>query len=99
MSSKFTSRKFWFAVAAFLSSLGTGILGMANIIPEHAMPYVVTGNICVVVAAAIYNFCEAYVDGKSAASVQSITQITANTNNKEIVQSALGQTEVPVETK
>ena len=58
MSDKLTSRKFWIAVAAFLASLGTGITGLCTDNEAVAM----TGGILCVVSAAIYAFCEAYVD-------------------------------------
>ena len=61
MSDKLTSRKFWIAVAAFLASLGTGITGLCTDNEAVAM----TGGILCVVSAAIYAFCEAYVDASS----------------------------------
>ena len=61
MSSKLYSRKFWIAVAAFLASLGTGITGLCTDNEAVAM----TGGILCVVSAAIYAFCEAYVDASS----------------------------------
>ena len=61
MSNKLSSRKFWIAVAAFLSSLGTGITGLCLENEAVAM----TGGILCVVSAAIYAFCEAYVDASS----------------------------------
>lgn len=66
MLEKLTSRKFLIALAAFLSSLGTGIAGLATNNEAVAM----AGGILCVVSAAIYAFCEAYVD---AASIKSDT--------------------------
>ena len=66
MFEKLTSRKFLIALAAFLSSLGTGITGLCINNEAVAM----TGGILCVVSAAIYAFCEAYVD---AASIKSDT--------------------------
>ena len=61
MLNKLTSRKFLIALAAFLSSLGTGITGLCINNEAVAM----TGGILCVVSAAIYAFCEAYVDATS----------------------------------
>ena len=66
MFEKLTSRKFLIALAAFLSSLGTGITGLCINNEAVAM----TGGILCVVSAAIYAYCEAYVD---AASIKSDT--------------------------
>ena len=58
MHSKWTSRKFWMAVAAFLGSIGTSIAGLAT---ENQ--WVVTvGIICSVISTAIYQVCESIVD-------------------------------------
>ena len=58
MYSKWTSRKFWMAVAAFLGSIGTSIAGLAT---ENK--YIVTiGIICSVVSTAIYQVCESIID-------------------------------------
>lgn len=59
--SKYLSRKFLIAAAAFLSSLGMGIAGMGLAIPWLT----VVGMGCSVLSAAIYAACEAYVDGKA----------------------------------
>lgn len=56
--SKLTSRKFWICVAAFLGSLGTGISGL--VVGNQTLALV--GGILTVVSAAIYAFCEAWVD-------------------------------------
>ena len=61
MSSKLTSRKFWICVAAALASLGTGISGI--VVGNQTLT--VIGSVCTVVSAAIYAFCEAWVDGKA----------------------------------
>lgn len=58
---KFASRKFLMALAAFLASLGTGIAGLCTNNEAVAM----AGGILCVISAAIYAFCEAYVDGAS----------------------------------
>ncbi len=74
--SKFTSRKFWVAVAAGLASLGSGITGVATGNDGLAM----FGLGCTVVSAAIYAGAEAYVDGKSVASTTVNTTINAATS-------------------
>lgn len=55
---KLTSRKFWMCVAAALASLGAGIGGI--VAGNQALAIV--GSVCTVVSAAIYAFCEAWVD-------------------------------------
>ena len=55
---RFKSRKFLISAAAFLGSLGTGIAGLATDQPEIAA----IGTACMVLSAAIYAGCEAYVD-------------------------------------
>lgn len=60
MKEKLTSRKFWLMAAAFLSSLGASIGGIATASPGLAK----FGIFCAVLSAAIYSACEAYVDGK-----------------------------------
>lgn len=59
---KLKSRKFWMCVAAMLGSIATSVSG---IVTDNK--YVITlGVICGVASAAIYAFCEAWVDGKAA---------------------------------
>lgn len=62
MKSKLTSRKFWICAAAFLASLGSGLVGLAADCKWLAM----TGMICTVVSSAIYAAAEAYVDAARA---------------------------------
>lgn len=64
MKSKFTSRKFWLSVAAFLASFGTGITGVAT---DNQIVTII-GMVCTVLSAAIYAAAEAYVDGKAVKS-------------------------------
>lgn len=66
--SKFLSRKFLIAVAAFLGSIGASIAGLCIAIPALT----ITGLICSIVSAALYAACEAYVDGKAVGYVDSI---------------------------
>lgn len=61
MKSKLTSRKFWMCVAAFLASVATSISGIAT----SNQTVTVIGTICGILSAAIYAFCEAWVDGKA----------------------------------
>lgn len=61
IKTKLTSRKFWLCVAAFLGSVAASISG---IVTDNK--YVTTlGVICGVLSAAIYAFCEAWVDSKA----------------------------------
>ena len=61
MRNKLTSRKFWICVAAGLASLGTGISGI--VVGNQTLAII--GSVCTVVSAAIYAFCEAWVDGRA----------------------------------
>lgn len=58
---KLTSRKFWVCVAAFLASVATSIAGISS---DNQIVTII-GTICGVLSAAIYAFCEAWVDGKA----------------------------------
>lgn len=61
MKKKLTSRKFWICVAAFLGSVATSVSGIAT-----DNRYVTTvGIVAGILSAAIYAFCEAWVDGKA----------------------------------
>lgn len=93
---KLTSRKFWMATAAGLASIGTSIAGLAT----DNTAVATTGLVCTITSAAIYQAAEAYVDGKGAASEQTINQVvttkqvTATTSDKATVQAALAPAEI-----
>ncbi len=94
--SKFTSRKFWVAVAAGLASLGSGVTGIATGNEGLAM----FGLGCTVASAAIYAAAEAYVDGKSVASTTVNTTInaaTSGTATKAVVDSVFDTKDVKSE--
>ena len=55
---KLTSRKFWICVAAFLASIAGSIAGLAT----NNQTIATIGIVCGIVSAAIYAFCEAWVD-------------------------------------
>lgn len=58
---KLTSRKFWICVAAFLASIATSIAGLCT-----SNQYItIIGTVCGILSAAIYAFCEAWVDSKA----------------------------------
>lgn len=61
MKNKLTSRKFWICVAAMLASIATSIAGIA----QTNATITAIGTICGIISAAIYAFCEAWVDGKA----------------------------------
>ena len=61
MKEKMTSRKFWVCIAAFLASIATSISGITS----DNETVIAIGMICSVLSAAIYAFCEAWVDGKA----------------------------------
>ena len=58
---KLTSRKFWICVAAMLASIATSIKGITS----DNQTVIVIGTVCGIVSAAIYAFCEAWVDSKA----------------------------------
>lgn len=58
---KLKSRKFWICVAAFLGSIATSISGIVT----DNQTVIIIGTICGILSAAIYAFCEAWVDGKA----------------------------------
>ena len=58
---KLTSRKFWMCVAAMLASIATSIAGITT----SNQTVLVVGTVCGITSAAIYAFCEAWVDGKA----------------------------------
>lgn len=58
---KLTSRKFWVCVAAFLASVATSIAGITT----DNQTIIILGTVCGVLSAAIYAFCEAWVDSKA----------------------------------
>lgn len=59
--SKLTSRKFWICVAAFLASVATSISGLVT----DNQTVTIIGTVCGILSAAIYAFCEAWIDGKA----------------------------------
>ena len=61
MMNKLTSRKFWICVAAMLASIATSIAG----IQTQNATITTIGTVCAIDSAAIYAFCEAWVDGKA----------------------------------
>ncbi len=67
---KLTSRKFWICVAAFLASIATSITGLC----QSNEVIAVIGTVCGIVSAAIYAFCEAWVDGKAVEAENQETQ-------------------------
>ena len=58
MREKLTSRKFWVCVAAMLASIATSISGLHS----GNETIVTIGVVCGVISAAIYAFCEAWID-------------------------------------
>ena len=77
---KWTSRKFWICVAAFLGSIGTSIAAL------HTGNEIVSaiGIVCAIVSAAIYAFCEAWVDSKAVQYSDEVEQIIEGDENDEV---------------
>lgn len=65
MKEKLMSRKFWVCVAAMLASIATSVAGLTT----DNQTVLIIGTICGVASAAIYAFCEAWVDGKAVNAV------------------------------
>lgn len=61
MKNKLTSRKFWICCAAMLASIASSIAGLS--ISNDSIATI--GLVCGIISAAIYAFCEAWVDGKA----------------------------------
>ena len=59
---KWTSRKFWISVAAFLGSIAASIAGIVT----DEKWITITGIVCGMLSAAIYAAVEAYTDGANA---------------------------------
>jgi hypothetical protein len=68
---KFLSRKFLISMAAFLAAFFTGVAGVFP--PEWCA-------VGMALSAGIYAASEAYVDGKSAGSMQTINTTSKNVN-------------------
>lgn len=58
---KLTSRKFWICVAAFLASIATSISGLVT----DNQTVLIIGTVAGILSAAIYAFCEAWIDQKA----------------------------------
>lgn len=70
---KLKSRKFWICVAAFLASIATSISGIAT----QNQTITIIGTVCGILSAAIYAFCEAWVDGKAVNNDNFTNAVTA----------------------
>ena len=69
---KLSSRKFWISVAAMLGSIAVSIKGIVT----DNQTITTIGVVCGVASAAIYAFCEAWVDGKAVEEKKTTTVIT-----------------------
>ena len=72
MKEKLTSRKFWICVAAFLASIATSITGLAT----ANQVFTIVGTTAGILSAAIYAFCEAWVDAKAVGNCDEIEETT-----------------------
>ena len=86
-SAKFKSRKFLLALAAFLASFSAVLLGYFSNEPKLVMVAIICGAF----SAAIYNFCESYVDAKAVSSnITTVSKnITASADDSLVVKKAL----------
>ena len=76
---KLKSRKFWICVAAFLASIATSIAGITT----DNQVITIIGTVCGILSAAIYAFCEAWVDGK-AVEERKYTTFMTNLSEEDI---------------
>ena len=76
---KLTSRKFWVCVAAFLGSVATSIAGIYT----SNQTVTIIGTVCGILSAAIYAFCEAWVDAKAVDAREIATAIIDAYINEE----------------
>ena len=70
MKDKLTSRKFWICVAAFLGSVATSISGIVT----SNQTVIIIGTVCGILSAAIYAFCEAWIDSRAVDFTNKITE-------------------------
>lgn len=77
MRNKWTSRKFWISVAAFLGSIAASIAG---IVTEEKW-ITITGIVCGMLSAAIYAAVEAYTDGAN--GTHTIEHIVVKENEED----------------
>ena len=74
MKDKLTSRKFWVCVAAMFASIATSIAGITT----ENQTILAVGTICGVASAAIYAFCEAWVDARAVESDLHVNELHFN---------------------
>lgn len=79
MSNKLTSRKFWICVAAFLGSIAASISGITT----GNQTVIIIGTVCGILSAAIYAFCEAWVDSKATDHGVNIHFVDLDEENEE----------------
>lgn len=91
---KLTSRKFLISVAAFLASIGAGVTGIAT---QNEILAAI-GAACTILSAAIYAATEAYVDAASLKANTTATNISATTNDTQIVEKMTGAVQ-PIDLK
>ena len=82
--SKLTSRKFWMCTAAFLASIATSIAGIRT----DNQTIIIIGTICGILSAAVYAFCEAWVDSKATNAYMDVLKnlsdaLLTDSDNKE----------------
>ena len=65
MKEKICSRKFLLSLSAFLGSVAVSISGIVT----DNQTITIIGTVCGILSAAIYAFCEAWVDGKAVNSI------------------------------
>ena len=75
---KLTSRKFWICVAAFLGSIATSITGLCT----DNQTVVIIGAVCGILSAAIYAFCEAWVDASAVKNNAVVKAILSDISDK-----------------
>lgn len=94
---KFKSRKFLMSAATFCVGLGTLLPGVAT----GNITLAIVGGVLVAVGTALYDACEAYVDGQSAKANQTIETktetkaVSATTTDRDTVKQAIAPANQP----
>lgn len=87
MSNKLTSRKFWLAIGGSAAGIATLVTGLSIPDDRWTLALTIVGAILTAVSIVAYEFAEAFVDGKAAAS--ETLAINANTTSASTVEKLL----------
>lgn len=88
---KLTSRKFWMAVGGSAAGIATLVTGLSIPDDRWTLALTIIGACLTAISIVAYNFAEAYVDGKAAAS--ETLAINANTTSASTVEKLIADKE------